>query len=196
MEPKEEDIPEAILKKFRFCKLPKNHYRALRSDIQETGIDISDWIEDPKSKLGGRGLFLYGDYGRGKSSIAAIVVKLLIHRGVFPLWIEYGDIPMYVKENTLFNANQTVLDRAKEVEFLVVNEFNPRKYSKAFPVDALDYLIRSRVGDGLTTIITSNTCPSKLVKDKDVGPMCESLVAISREAFDSVLVSGKDLRKK
>ena len=188
-------ISDKLRRQFEFVRLPENHYYAKINEVQETSVDISDWLENPKSKLGGKGLYLYGDYSRGKSSIAAIICKMLIYKGIFPFWLEYQDLAGYIINDTMFNDTTTMVRRAAEADFLICNEFNPKAYQKPMPIDCLDYVIRERVAAKKTTIITSNTSPGELKNDPKVGPMCQSLVAISREAFTSVLLEGKDLRK-
>ena len=195
----EVEISEGLRKKFEFVRLPENHYFASRDRVQDTSIDLTNWFTDPVSKLGKKGLYLYSGcegtekgYGVGKSSIAAIIQKLLISRGILSsLWIEYANIPMYITDDTMFDSNQTMMKRAKEVDFCVINEMNIKRQTQ-FPVDSLDYLIRSRVGDRKTTIITSNMSPKQLKKIS----VADSLAAISSEAFSPCLVSGKDLRRK
>lgn len=189
-------ISDELRMKFEYIRLPENHYYDKISGIQKTSIDITDWLENPKEKLGERGLYLYSQkFGRGKSGIAAIVCKLLVGRGhLSQLWLEFDNIPMYLKDKTAFDGNQTMLDRAKTVDFLVINEVNFKDYTHQFVIDCLDHLIRARVGNKKTTFLTTNMSPTKIKSMKKIHT--ESLSSISNEAFNTCLITGEDLRVK
>lgn len=190
---------ERVLEKFKFTLLPENHWNANVSKLQTFSKPelIDNWIENAADLISGnsKGLYVYGPYGVGKSSFAAVIAKLAMSRGVYSLWLNYRDLPGYTMNKDMFTEDLSMLDRAKQVDLLIIDEFYPEVRTQFFPIKCLDDLVRTRVQNKKTTIITSNCSPNDLNKGK-LKEMTASLMAILPEACESVLISGKDLRKE
>lgn len=199
------ELSDGAVKMLNFIRLPENHWNASKKELQElvcNNDDVQQWLENPKSKVGqNSGLFIYGKWGRGKSSLAAILAKELLGRGVFSLWVEYQNIAKYLKKETIFSGDQTMIERMEEVDLLIVNEFNPKTYQREFPIDCLEHVIRSRVAAKKPTIVTSNGSPKEFGQDKTkqgqvLYGMLTGLLSIFREACTPVCVKGEDKRKE
>lgn len=200
------DIDKGTLARLQHIRLPKRHYYASQSKIQEVKSqygNIDKWINNPETMINQcMGLYIWGDWARGKSSCAAIIAKNLLKKGIFSLWLEYADIPSYRTKDAYFSEGKTMLERAEEVDLLIINEFNPKKYQKQFPIDCVEHLVRGRVARDKPTIITSNTKPTQFTQEgntkeeRELHSMLYGLLAIMPEAFESTQISGVDMRKK
>jgi primosomal protein DnaI len=192
------EFSEKTKEKLRFTLLPEEHWYAVVSKVQDSSNPdlIQSWLEDPTEHLesSSKGLYIYGQYRRGKSSLAALIMKLSLARGIYGLWLNYRDLPGYVINKDLFTDNQTILERAKEVELLVIDEFYPEVRTGFFPVKTLDDLIRDRLQKNKTTIITSNCSPNDLIKGK-LKDLTSSLVFVLGDACSSVELKGDVLKK-
>ncbi len=200
------DIDKGTLSRLEYIRLPKKHYFASESQVQEVQSqynNIDTWIKSPE-KIANQcmGLYIYGDWSRGKSSLAAIIAKNLLKKGIFSLWLEYGHIASYRLKDVQFSEDKTMLERAEEVDLLIINEFNPKLYQKQFPIDCVEHLVRCRVAADKPTIFTSNTKPSQFMLDNgtkeemQLKSMLYGLLAILPEACEGVFVEGEDMRKK
>ena len=118
-------MDRSIEEMYKFIHLPKNHWNCRLSEIPSFNYKkrISDWIEDIRENLSnGESLYLYGGYGRGKSGIAAILMKVALAHGRFGLWINFRDLHSISinPEDTRFSEYISMLDRIKEVPLLIV----------------------------------------------------------------------------
>jgi primosomal protein DnaI len=195
---------------FDVVRIPKNSWMDRLSLIQEGEHRelILDWFEEIPNKIStGKGLYLHGDFGVGKSSIAAILLKGALAFGIFGLWVNFKPLPQYYKspDKHMFDDQISMFQRILQVPILVIDEFTVG-VKDWWPLEIFEEIIRCRVQKKLSTVITSNHSPNfftdgLLVRpkpspdEKKIAAMSQGLVSILKEAVDSIHVTGESYRK-
>lgn len=173
--------------------LPKKHWYCVLSKIPDQCPHkelLVNWIDNLKSNVrNAKGMLLVGDYSRGKSGSAAIMLKAAASKGIIGLWLTARDLPTYVIEKTLFDDDLTVINRARQVPLLVIDELQIRD-SVAYSEQAVEMLVRKRIDDGKCTIITTNH------STKELKHKYPALIAALSEAVYPVSVSGHNFRQE
>jgi predicted ATPase len=174
-----------------FLRIPKNLWGATMADVPNKCPHkklVSAYLDDIVANVeSGQGLYLWGDYGRGKSALAAMTLKAAAIQRKLGLWIRAKDLPEYIINDTPFVEEQTMLERAKECCILVIDEFQVRK-NIGFYETAIEDLLRGRIADGKTTIVTSNIVP------KELSETYPPLYSVLQESLYPIKVSGHDFR--
>jgi len=149
---------------------------------------VSNYIKRLPELLKTRqGLYLWGEYGQGKSALAAIILMEAIKYDAIGFWVSAKQLPGYVINHTEWMDNISYYDRAVMVPLLVIDEFQTRQEVK-FQESCVEDLIRVRVSMNKPTIITSNIVPAVL---KSIYPAFHSVL---QECFASEHVQGYDWR--
>lgn len=175
--------------------IPKNHWDCLISAIP-VSCEYRDFIvrytDNIKTNLiEGKGLYLWGDYGTGKTGLAAIIAKAALSKGYMSLWISAESIPAYMCEDIYFSEEMTMKDRMFSVPLLVIDDLRLRDQTTAksdWIERWLESVIRRRMDNTLCTVITSNNSVHELKKLKAV-------YAITSEACTFLEIKGKNFRK-
>lgn len=183
-------------KLFDEAHLPVNHRGCLLKHIPNSTPykqKIVDYTENIRHHLSnGQGLYLWGDYGTGKTGIACIICKAALNKGFMPLWVTAESIPSYMIEDIYFADDTLMRERMFTVDLLVIDDFRIRdqKAAKSDWIERwLESLIRRRLDAGKATIITSNTAKFELAKLK-------AIYSIANEAMEFVEIKGHDFRKE
>ncbi len=108
----------------------------------------------------GIGLLLWGDHGRGKTGIAAVIAKWARRASYKVLFLECSEMKSIAIDKELFDDTCTVWQRACDVDLLVLDDFgkglaDSRDYGKLI----FDRILRLRNAANRSTIITTNVNP-------------------------------------
>ncbi len=162
---------------------------------------VESYLRDIDSHLdAGNGLLFWGDNSLGKSSAAVILMKECRRRGAPSLFITAEDLRKADIERTLFHDDITVMDRAREVDVLVIDDLG-KEHSGASGYSEMLYenLIRIRSAHQRTTIITSNLGPKQLIERYGISMMevlRETVAPIHVEGENRRMGAGDDLRDR
>ncbi|GBG96663.1 primosomal protein DnaI [Lactococcus termiticola] len=110
---------------------------------------ISNFIAEPKTE---KGLYVYGDFGTGKSYMMAAMATELAKKGITTTLIHY---PTFV----LGNNFDTVIERAEEVkraEVLVLDDIGGETNNAWIRDSILQVILQHRMQEDLPTFFTSN----------------------------------------
>lgn len=183
---------ENLLKR---AMIPVNHWDCNLAEIPDDfpyKKRIIQYIENLREHIDrGEGLWLWGDYGTGKTGIAAILAKAALNKGYMPCWIAAENIPAYMCEDIYFSDDLLMRDRIFQVPMLVIDDIRLReqKNLRSDWIERwLEGIIRRRRDALLVTICSSNNSPFELKKLKAV-------YAISQEAMEFIEVKGKNFRE-
>ncbi len=150
--------------------LPREHREAHSRLIQndEVRVLVANYgtriVEMMKSATG---LFLTGDPGAGKSSIASILVKEAARRGFSAYFASHEELSDLRFENRPFGDGVSVMGRIRAVDLLVLDNFDSKFLEDGrFGPDELEKLVRRRNANLLATIITTRVGKTMAAKHK------------------------------
>ena len=148
---------------------------------------LQRYIINIQERVGeGVGLLLWGEYSTGKSAAASIILKVGASWGIVGLWIKAGDVPGYVIQGNLFNADMSLIDRARSVSLLVLDELIMYGDNRDAFVESL---IRDRINEQKVTIITTNHTPTEILEKSP------ALGEVLREGVIPLRVMGHNFRE-
>lgn len=163
-------------------------------------LAVVKWCDDIDTHLkDGRGLFLYGAAGSGKSLLACIVANAVLAHGGQSYWLPVQDLVAGLYAQVTNDDIETArgFDRLMHfvtynVQALVLDDMARERISPTqYTEDQLDRLIRARGNKRKITIITSNATPDQF-KGRYGAPM-ESYI---HEICQIVHVQCPDYRAK
>jgi len=144
----------------------------------------------------GGGLYLWGPNRSGKTALAAIILKAVRRFRFQALYIRSSDLMELVNNRTRYDESTTVMQRAKQVDALGLDDLGKEHRTKAHAYNEriTENLLRARAEDRLITIVTSNINPhqvdGKPSQLERIYP--ESMVRLMREVLVPVPVAGHD----
>ena len=138
----------------------------------------------------GSGLLLWGVNGTGKTGMAVVIAKEFRRRGFPVLFAEAADLKRLVVSHEMFDEDQTLWDRALNVDVLVLDDVGKGVIDTTeFGIRLIDELIRHRNANKLVTIMTTNMNVAQLTAD-----LKPSSMAALKEHMVAVHVCGIDRR--
>jgi DNA replication protein DnaC len=192
-------IDEADLLRMR---LPERYWGAnivgVKANVEGTDLTLQDILRKYLGKLDemfvkGYGIAMVGDNGLGKTGAAAVIAMEARRQMYSVLFLEAARIRAAVIERTPFDEHTTLMERAREVDFLVIDDLGKgTSDSKGFLQAAIDELVRARAARLAVTVLTTNMTPKRLI---DTGELKKSTAAQLTEAALVVQLKGSDLRK-
>lgn len=136
-----------------FCA-NENRMVDLAAMVRERGMEWPESLDwQPKNSL-----VLYGDYGVGKTGLAAAAFNNLVKKGVPALYIAIGDLFLDVQATFRKDADETTRSALRKyacAPLLFVDDLQVFSESD-FRIETVEYIIRKRHGDNLPTLVTTN----------------------------------------
>jgi DNA replication protein DnaC len=175
------------------ARVPKRYWTASMDGVQESVREVATKylanIEEMLSK--GVGLLLWGSNGIGKTSLSVVIGKEYRRRGQSLLFLEAAEIKGAVINSEMFDEEQTLWERAKTVEVLLIDDLGKGvQDSTGFGARVLDELIRHRNANKRVTFITTNMT-LKAIEEELKSSTMHSL----KECIYPMRISGEDLRE-
>lgn len=135
----------------------------------------------------GRGLLLLGLSGRGKTSTAVLLLKEARRRFRTGFFVRAGELRYALSDEHNFDADTSVWDRCRTVDFLVIDAFGePDLSAPWFNLDRLIDLAGERGERHRPTLVTSDLKMANLIKKRPdfVSKVGTWLVPIEVEGDD------------
>lgn len=153
-------------------RVPARYTRASLEGCCGEGVDgkpsiraiVETYIAKFDEMVGrGVGLMLWGNNDIGKTGAAVVLAKEARRRGMTVLIATAEGLRSGVLNKTRFDMEQTLWDRALEVDFLVLDDLaKEHRDAQGFGERLFEDLIRQRSGALKTTMITSNMSPEQM----------------------------------
>ena len=186
----------------RRMRIPDRYWRVSFDNIQDSqvrGIEetfralILRYMQKTDEVIKeGAGLILWGDNGTGKTSASVVIGKEFRRRSKTVLFMPASELKQKVVDHERFDEDETVWERAKSVDILVLDDFGKGVMdSTGFGATLFDELIRARNSYKLITIITSNLPVSEWHDELDLK---KSTMRTLKECTIPIEVLGRDLR--
>jgi DNA replication protein DnaC len=168
-------------------------------DVSFSGIgnehvrrNVQHYLQNLDTHLdAGDGLLFYGQNGTGKTGAAIVIAKEARRRGAPVLFATAEDIRISSIERTPFHEDLTLMDRAREVDLLIIDDLGKDHRGTTGYSDTLfENLIRHRASNVRTTIITTNLDQTRLSSRYKA-----SMMDVVKESMVPVFAEGESLRE-
>lgn len=191
---------DKLFSRYYSANIPVNYWnksieRDFCGDKQLLSLYESITIDTKTFFSNGTSIFLKGMHGVGKTFISSMILKKIVEKGYNGLYSTLSDIvnvAVYGNYKDKFDA----LRELKMIDFLVIDEFDPRFFSSDASAELfgriLESLIRIRFQNQMPTIlVTNNPDPTKALGDS-LGASISSLIS---GHCKEIFIVGKDFRK-
>ncbi|MCL6479702.1 MAG: ATP-binding protein [Peptococcaceae bacterium] len=116
------------------------------------------FVKDCLTGKNPRGLYIFGEVGSGKTHLACSIANELIKGGMEVLFVVVSDYLEEIKysweQGSDYNEKE-ILDRAREVAVLVMDDLGAHSYSD-WTKGKIYSILNRRINNNLPTVITSN----------------------------------------
>lgn len=136
----------------------------------------------------GWGLLLWGNYGYGKTAAACCLLQTIAELHKTGLFVTFNDIAGYVINHTLYDEEESYLDRILKVDFLVIDEVI-LSTKDSFKDTCVETIFRKRLNDVKSTLFTSNFSPKQITENYP------ALSSVMREVILPVKFDSQDFRE-
>ena len=173
-------VNAAIPSKYRYADIKIIKVKALKQSltvIKNYVSKLSDY------KISGKGLYIYGTTGTGKSYVACYVLEEALKLGYTSF---FCTIEQY--KRALFDKDEDYLYNVNESDFILIDDYG-REFSdtKGFIDSQVDELLRYRYDRNKATIITSNI-PAAGIENLRIK-------SILHDAYIKIPFNSEDYRK-
>lgn len=174
--------------------IPKRYWNASFKKVSNEIMNSVIWYGKNLDKMvrRGVGLLLFSDNGSGKTSLAVCFGKELRRRCKSVLFFEAADLKRAVFEKEYFDDEQTIWERARSVDVLILDDLGKGiADDKDYGINLIDELIRTRNGKMKSTFITTNMNQEDLKKFLKPSTM-KTII----ECIIPIFCDGPDRRKE
>jgi len=174
-------------------QIPQRFWFVKRGEIiPEVRAIIDKYIKNLDGNLDkGEGLLMWGSNGSGKTSAAVFIGMEARRRGATVFFVTAERLRASVLEKEMFDDDQTIMERARAVDFLILDDLGKEHPGETgFSERLFENLLRERSARKQTTIITTNLCVEDLRKT-----YIRSMLEVMREAMYPLAFEGENLRK-
>lgn len=183
--------------------IPRRFWNVHFDEIPECEgkVYLRSYMRDIETMLDrGVGLLLWGANGHGKTSAAIIAAMEARRRGASVLFAQAETLRQAVIEKTMFSTDKTLVERAREVDFLVLDDLGKEHSGEsAFSERFFENLLRERCAQKRVTFITTNLPISTTGKSGEPSlrnRYIASMLEVMREAMYPVHLKAHNWRDR
>lgn len=187
---------------YMLMRIPEKFWDATLTNVEQDDFRelLRTYIKGLDDNIeNGDGLLLWGDNGVGKTGGAAVVAKEVRRRSCPVLFITAKELREASFTHQRFNEDQTIVQRAMHVDFLVLDELGHEGSTGSDHGERLmESLFRTRSAHRRPTIITTNLIPyartdkSEPPRMPDLYP--KTMMEVFRETMHPFHVQGRNRR--
>lgn len=152
---------------FRRSLIPKPYQSVRLDQVHEScRASVTACLKNaPKSLTSARVIWIHGPYGAGKTSIACLLAKMALRWKMSVMFQDSLNYLHAAKKNALFEPDETMTNRALNVDLLILDDFRKETLlDRFFSPEHLVALFNERDLHQRTTIITSNSLPKSVLE--------------------------------
>lgn len=148
----------------RSARVPMAYAQDTFQDYRQTpenaaAVKAAKWIIGDDS---GKGLFLYGPRGTGKTKLAAIIANERLRQGKPVLFSSVPDLMGDIRASFHRGDTEEVLQSVKEAPFLVLDDLGAERPTE-WVGEQLFAIVNYRLNERLATVVTSNFSPDEII---------------------------------
>lgn len=168
-------------------------YWDVRFKYVQPGIKkkITPYLRDIcKNVSKGEGFIFFGNNGRGKTA-TAVLLAMEARRNFFSVYfVQSEELRENILNKEMFDDTYSILDRVKEVDFLVIDDFGKEHPDNSgWSSRLFENIFRTRIANRRTTIITTNLIMKDLAKEYST-----SMIEVMKDALYPIAFVGDNLR--
>jgi DNA replication protein DnaC len=189
---------ERITDRLKSSGIPTKYIGKTLQNIDKTvqisgSVDVcQDYLDNwQKNKADGKGLFLYGSTGTGKTMLACIIGQELIKRGIAVKFISVYDILRRPQGFEYAEANEAFDEMVKTISLLIIDDLGVER-TTPYAKEQVTAVLDMRYGSGLPMIVTSNLSNEELKTTKD---MADGRIKSRITELKAVQMNGQDYRR-
>lgn len=124
-----------------------------RSDVIMQALEYCDLFQKGIPK---HGLYLHGNFGVGKSHIAAAIANYLTDLGIDCFMVYVPDFVQEVYQSIQKGTTHQLVDAVKQVKVLILDDIGAENLNPWIRDEIFGSILQHRMAEELTTIFTSN----------------------------------------
>jgi len=148
-----------------WMNIGENFWRVTLDAIPDCGFKkvYAQWVKrlDECMKKG-YGLYIWGDFRRGKSAAATLMMREVASHMGTAYFLETGRIADFWIGNVPFDDEMLIKERVFDVDLLVLDDVGANHND--FVAGIIEQIFRFRADRAMPTVCTANPHPSKLAK--------------------------------
>lgn len=167
---------------------------------QESKDKVKKYTENfQQNYFGGRGLYIYGRQGRGKSLMEALVAREVAHK-INPDRGTNYKVSFIIFEELVKMSHEARSDMSsgrklnmliESTDLLIIDNIGSETGSQAYNTKLLEFVLRKRDNNSVPTIISSNYTPEQLIENYS-----DTIHDFIQQNCDLVFVQGDNFRQK
>jgi len=179
----------------RFATRTFDTYK-ITNENKQAFTDCKDYAVNFKSLKKGAGLLLGGNYGAGKTHLAAAIACELMKQGLQPIFgtliTLLGKVKASYNDNYAKENEDTIINRYINCDLLIVDDLGKEKPTE-WLLEKLYYIINCRYENEMPIVITSNFSDATLIDRLTVNGNSGTAEAIVSRLFE--ICQGVDMNK-
>ncbi len=110
-----------------------------------------------------KGLFIYGNYGSGKTYLLAAIANELAARHVKTLLIYFPDLIRELKDSIRDDSFSSIINELKNIDVLMLDDLGSENMTSFVRDDILGPILNYRMAEKKPVFISSNLTPEQLI---------------------------------
>ena len=154
---------EKIARLFASARIPRAYAGDTFADYTVTdgnrkAVEAARWM-----LADGRGVFLYGEKGTGKTKLAAIIANERAGTGKPVLFASVPDLMADIRASFASGGTSERVQAVKATPFLVLDDLGAEKMTE-WVGEQLFCIVNHRYNEQLPTVVTSNYSPTQIIR--------------------------------
>ena len=154
---------EKIARLFASARIPRAYAGDTFADYTVTdgnrkAVEAAHWM-----LADGRGVFLYGEKGTGKTKLAAIIANERARAGSPVLFASVPDLMADIRASFASGGTSEAVQTVKNTPFLVLDDLGAEKMTE-WVGEQIFCIVNHRYNELLPTVVTSNYSPTQVIR--------------------------------
>lgn len=164
----------------------------LRKPVQKYVSELDAMLDK------GRGFFLYGGPGVGKTSAGVVLLKGIWERRKTGYFTTIKELRQAIREDETFDGSQSVVERCRNVDMLVLDDLALEDFKNfTFGIAEVEHLLKNRSMRSKGTVLTTRLLPDIFRSDYPaiLATMQGSFLPVLLEGENHKVAADRELRK-